>query len=137
MRRTFDFPADTAVLGKVGEVVGDKCREAGFDENEIGDVQLSIDEACTNTIIHGLNKDPEKLFQLVIEWSMGLIEITIVERGKPFNPGEVKKPDLDASLEERDIGGLGLFFVHQLMDEVDFSTSEDGVKTLRMLKRKK
>ncbi len=77
MRLSFDFPANTAVLGRIGELAADAGREAGFSDVEIGDIQLAIDEACTNTIIHGLKKDPERIFRLVLQWESGNIEIHI------------------------------------------------------------
>ena len=134
MRLTFDFPAKTTVLEKIGEIAAKAGREIGFDESDIGDIQLAVDEACTNTIIHGLKKDPTRSFQLVIQSGPGMIEIMIHETGEDFDPLKVKDPDLDASLEERPIGGLGIFFVKKLMDDVQYKVSADGVKTLRMVK---
>ncbi|MCP4352493.1 MAG: ATP-binding protein [Desulfobacterales bacterium] len=137
MRLSFDFPASTAVLGKIGELAADAGREAGFSDVEIGDIQLAIDEACTNTIIHGLKKDPERIFRLVLQWKSDNIEILIHESGEPFDPDKVRKPDTDACLENRPIGGLGIYFVRKIMDEVEYRVDADGVKTLRMVKRKK
>ncbi len=137
MRLSFDFPANTAVLGKIGELAADAGREAGFSDVEIGDSQLAIDEACTNTIIHGLKKDPDRIFRLVRQWESDNIEILIHESGEPFDPENVRKPDTEACLDNRPIGGLGIYFVRKVMDEVEYRVDADGVKTLRMVKRKK
>ena len=136
MRLFFDFPADTAVLEKIGELVADAGRTAGFNDAEISDIQLAVDEACTNTITHGLQEDPNQTFQLVIQWNADEIEVLIHEAGELFDPKDVQDPDLGASLEDRAIGGLGIFFVRELMDEVEYRVSEDGIKTLHMVKRR-
>jgi serine/threonine-protein kinase RsbW len=135
-RLSFEFPANTGILAKIGEIAGDVGRKAGFDNVEIGDVQLAIDEACTNTIIHGLKKDPSRIFRLIIQWQKNEIEIQIHESGEPFDPNATRDPDLKAPLEERPIGGLGVYFVRKVMDEVEYRNDEKGIKILRMLKRK-
>lgn len=134
-RLAFDFPADTGILAKVGEIAADAGRNAGFGTAEIGDIQLAVDEACTNTIIHGLKRDPTRTFQLIIRWKLSEIEILIHEAGTPFDPTKVRRPDLEAPIEERPIGGLGIYFVYKLMDEVEYRTTDEGMKTLRMVKR--
>lgn len=133
-RLSFDFPANTGMLSKIGELAVYTGQRAGFNEREIGDIQLAVDEACTNAIIHGLKKDPNLMFQLVIRWDKGEVEILIRESGEPFDPSDTAEPDIKASLEERHAGGLGLYFVKEVMDQVDYWVDERGLKTLRMVK---
>ena len=136
MELTYDFPADVKVLVKISEIIAEAGRKAGFSDIEIGDIQLAVDEACTNTITHGLKSNPDEIFQLVIRWKPNQIDICIHETGEPFDPAKICVPDLNAPLEDRPIGGLGIYFVNKLMDEVEFIIGKDGVKTLRMGKRK-
>lgn len=136
MRQSFDFQADTSVLAKIGELVTKAGRAAGFNEFEINDINLAVSEVCTNTITHGLKNDPTRSFQMVIQWDAGEIEIFIHEDGEPFDPADLRDPDLEAPLEDRPVGGLGIYILRKLMDEADFRVGRDGVKTWRMLKRK-
>ena len=136
MRQSFDFPADTSVLAKIGELATKAGRAAGFNEFEINDINLAVSEVCTNTITHGLKNDPTRTFQMVIQWDAGEIEIFIHEDGEPFDPADLGDPDLEAPLEDRPVGGLGIYILRKLMDEADFRVGRDGVKTWRMLKRK-
>ena len=46
--------------------------------------------------------------------------LTFRDDGKPYNPLEAEEPDIAASVEDREIGGLGIFMVRKLMDNVDF-----------------
>ena len=136
MNKTYDFPADTAVLEEIGKLVTDAGSKAGFNDIEIGDIQLALDEVCTNTIIHGLKNDPSRMFQMVIQWDPGEIEILIHESGEPFDPLDLDDPNLENIMGEQSAGGLGLYFLRELMDEADFRIGRDGVKTWRIVKRK-
>ena len=136
MKQTYDFPADTAILEVIGKLVTDAGSNAGFDDIEIGDIQLALDEVCTNTIIHGLKNDPSKTFQMVLEFDPGVIEIQIHESGEPFDPLDLDDPKLENIMEEQSAGGLGLYFLRELMDEADFRIGRDGLKTWRIVKRK-
>ena len=136
MKQTYDFPADTAVLEKIGKLATDAGSNAGFNDIEIGDIQLAIDEVCTNTIIHGLKNDENRMFQMVIQWNPGVIEIQIHESGELFDPLDLDDPNLENIMEENSAGGLGLYFLRELMDEADFRIGRDGVKTWRIVKRK-
>jgi len=136
MKQTYDFPADTAILEKIGKLVTNAGSNAGFDDIEIGDIQLALDEVCTNTIIHGLKNDLSKTFQMVLQCDPGLIEIQIHESGEPFDPLDLDDPKLENIMEEQSAGGLGLYFLRELMDEADFRIGRDGIKTWRIVKRK-
>ncbi|MCP4367471.1 MAG: ATP-binding protein [Deltaproteobacteria bacterium] len=136
MKQTYDFPADTAILEKIGKLVTDAGSSAGFNDIEIGDIQLALDEVCTNTIIHGLKNDLSRTFQMVLQWDPGEIEIQIHESGELFNPLDFDDPNLENIMEEQSEGGLGLYFLRKLMDEADFRIGQGGVKTWRIVKRK-
>ncbi|MBC8465463.1 ATP-binding protein [bacterium] len=135
-RHDFEFPADTAVLSEIGEIVKKYCIHASISDDDQSCVILAVDEACTNAIKHGLRSNKDKTFHLLIESKPGKILIEIRESGKPFNPTNISNPDLNAGLEERPIGGLGVFLIYELMDRVEYSLTEDGVKVLKMLKGK-
>jgi serine/threonine-protein kinase RsbW len=59
-----------------------------------------------------------------IESTRILVQIT--DFGHIFEPVETPKPDIEAALEDREFGGLGLFLIYQTMDNIDYHSSEDG-----------
>ena len=63
------------------------------------------------------------------------LTIIIRDHGKTFDPSSVRPPDLDADLEDRPIGGLGVFLMKQLMDEVRFEPLGESGNVLTMVKR--
>jgi serine/threonine-protein kinase RsbW len=110
------------------------AQACGLDEGEAFKVQLAVDEACTNVIEHAYEGQGGP-----IELSCGLgesgFQVTIRDQGRPFDPATVSQPDLDAPLKDRQIGGLGLHFMHVLMDRVEFAFGEAGGNMLTMVKK--
>ena len=90
-------------------------------ERKIRDVQLAVDEACSNIIKYGY-PDTEDVGLITIICSLRDNEVAIVIRdsGTPFDPTTAQPPDLTANLEERVIGGLGIHFMKTLMDELTY-----------------
>jgi serine/threonine-protein kinase RsbW len=95
-------------------------------EEILYDVQLAVDEACTNIIKHGYaDRDPGSII-LDIELEPDKLMLSLTDFGHSFEPDAAAIADLEASIEERELGGFGLFFIHQSMDEVDYRITEDG-----------
>jgi serine/threonine-protein kinase RsbW len=90
------------------------------------DLKLAVDEACTNIIEHGYKgMDPGSIIlALRVEPDRVLVQIT--DFGHIFEPTDAPKPDVEAALEDRPLGGLGLFLIYQTMDNIDYQSSEDG-----------
>jgi anti-sigma regulatory factor (Ser/Thr protein kinase) len=106
--------------------VAEALSKISVDAQTVYDIQLAVDEACTNVITHGYAQlDPGSVI-LEIKLSPAAVELTITDFGHPFEPSDAPKPDLESPLEERNVGGLGLFFIYSVMDDVDYQTDEAG-----------
>ncbi|HRQ22847.1 MAG TPA: ATP-binding protein, partial [Anaerolineales bacterium] len=90
------------------------------------ELKLAVDEACTNIIEHGYKgMDPGSIIlSFRIESDRILVQIT--DFGHVFEPADAPKPDIEAALEDRPLGGLGLFLIYQTMDNIDYQSSADG-----------
>lgn len=107
---------------------------SGLDEQAVYDIQLAVDEICTNIITHGYaGMDPGSII-LHAEVGAETLAVTITDFGHAFEPAEPPAPDPNASLEEREIGGLGLFFVHSSVDDIEYESSPTG-NTTRLIKK--
>ena len=105
----------------------------GVTDEILYDLQLAVDEACTNIITHGYaGMDPGSVI-LDLELNPDQIIISLTDFGHAFEPGNAPIPDVDAPIEEREIGGFGLFFIQQSVDEMKYATSEDG-NTMTLVK---
>jgi len=97
-------------------------------------VQLAVDEACTNVIKHAYSGQIG-IITLTCELLDDNLVITIKDKGKPFDPRSVPPPDLEADLEQRKIGGLGIYFMQKMMDNVSYEFSPEEGNKLTMRKR--
>ena len=129
------FPAKFEILDEVREHVGGLARKHGFGERAIYSVQLAADEAASNIIEHAYAGRAIATFLLRCEYSNGRLIMTFLDRGQSFDFSKVRTPDIRADLSERKIGGLGIFLMHKLMDEVDYKVTGSG-NYLTLVKRK-
>jgi serine/threonine-protein kinase RsbW len=97
------------------------CAEKqGFSPDRIKDIELALEELLVNIISHAY---PEKEGPIEMACRFDARErlvFEIADSGVPFNMLAYGDPDTTAEIEERQIGGLGIFFVRQLMDEVHY-----------------
>ena len=120
----------TVIRDFVNQVAG----HFGLDEATVFDLQLAIDEACTNIIVHGY-EGQEGDITLSLRQQHDEIVVTIQDRAQPFDPDAVPLPLLDAPLEDRPLGGLGIYLMRQVMDEVRFDFDDAKGNELTMIKR--
>jgi sigma-B regulation protein RsbU (phosphoserine phosphatase) len=83
-------------------------------------MNLVFDELLNNTISYAYEDENEHEIEIVIELSQERLVIIIMDDGIPFNPLEMETPDTELDIEEREIGGLGIHLVRNMMDEVDY-----------------
>ncbi len=128
--------ADAANLARIADFI--RCATAAWcrDEQESYDIQMAVDEACANIIAYAYASAEEGTIDLEVSCAPEACTITIRDRGVPFDPATVPPPDVEAPLEDRAIGGLGLYLMRRLMDEVAFEFSAEHGNTLRMVKRR-
>lgn len=89
------------------------------------EMRLALEEAVTNVILYAYPGEKDKDIYISITSGKEELKTVIIDSGLAFNPLEKQEPDLSLPLEERPIGGLGIFLVKQLMTEVKYSRSEN------------
>jgi anti-sigma regulatory factor (Ser/Thr protein kinase) len=95
-------------------------------------INLSLDEVVTNVISYAFTDVQDHAIEVRLRLDAGEIQVDVVDDGRPFDPRDVPAPDLDAPLEERGIGGLGLHIVRKMMDGLSYRREGSrNVLTLR------
>jgi serine/threonine-protein kinase RsbW len=130
------FDANFYNLDDIREFVGEAARRVGFSEKEIYSIQLAADEASTNIIEHAYAGVNDGIIEIDCSTTDEELKIVMHDSGKPFDPTSVPEPNVKADLSERKIGGLGMYLMHKLMDEVHYEISQEKGNTLTMVKRK-
>ncbi|MBI5953829.1 MAG: ATP-binding protein [Chloroflexi bacterium] len=130
------FPARFEFLDEIREFVAQVAREGGFNDKEIYSLQLAADEAATNIIEHAYEDVEDADFDVTCDMDDDTLVITMRDSGKPFNPSNVRLPNLKADLSERKIGGLGIYLMRKLMDDVHYISNPRTGNLLTMTKRR-
>lgn len=134
--QTTRFPAKFEFLDEIREFVGNLARESGFGDKDVYNIQLATDEAASNIIEHAYEGVTDGVLDLSCGMEAEGFKVVLVDHGMPFDPSEVPMPDLQADLADRKIGGLGIFLMRKLMDEVNYHSNADKSNVLTMIKRK-
>lgn len=136
--QTARFAAKFEFLDEIREFVGGVARAGGFDERDVYNIQLATDEAASNIIEHAYEGVNDGLLEISCGVNGSAITIVLVDHGESFDPSVVPVPDLKADLSERKIGGLGIFLMRKLMDEVRYEAEPRKKRnTLTMIKRRR
>lgn len=85
-------------------------------------IGLSLDELVTNIVVHSGSRDP-RAQEIVLRLSSHnhQVKAEIEDDGIEFNPLDMPSPDLNAPLQDRDIGGMGIHLARSFMDDICYS----------------
>ena len=126
-------------LTEIAAFVTQAAREAGLNDDEVFHVEMAVDEACSNVIEHAYSTQAGNIDLACSCPAAGQFEVVIRDSGQPFDPAKAPVPNLGtlAELDDLNEGGLGLYFMRKLMDEVRFEYIPGQGNRLTMLKRAK
>lgn len=122
--------SDPQNLSLIREWVSTSGKEADLSPEEISQLKLAINEACSNIIRHAYEGDKNKVIILQLNFDHEKLVFEARDFGKKFDPTKYKEPDLGRPLE----GGYGRFIIRSLVDEVDYDTSPEKGTKLRLVK---
>ena len=116
-------------------VIG-STKDAGFPDKRVQEIELAVEEALVNIINYAYpdREDGDVEITCGLDGD-GRYVIEIRDSGIPFDVGAQSDPDLNASIAERKIGGLGIFLIRKMADEMYYKREGDqNVLTLVILK---
>ena len=129
-----DAQSDRAARAATDLVARAATRLAAVSAATELEVNLALDEIVSNVICHGWKDDGEHQLHVRISRVEDELRVEVEDDAAPFNPLEVPAPDLDQPLEQRPVGGLGIFLVQQIMDGLEYRRL-DGRNLLIMKKK--
>jgi anti-sigma regulatory factor (Ser/Thr protein kinase) len=107
-------------IHRLAELVDAFFSDQGLPGKLSYNFNLAFDEIITNIVSYGYDDSDEHMIDVRLELVDGRVEAEVVDDAKAYDPLQAKEPDVNASLEDRPIGGLGVFFVKELMDDVRY-----------------
>jgi len=130
------FPARFESLADIARFVVRAAQAAGLSSTAVCAVEMAVDEACSNIIEHAYGGEGRGDIECICHIHKDGLTVTLRDYGCPFDPDSVPEPDIHADLKDRQVGGLGLYLIRQLMDEVHFEFTPGAGNVLTMVKRK-
>jgi serine/threonine-protein kinase RsbW len=134
-RYQLNLTSETENLELIREFVAKIAQKTGLKEIDVNKIELAVDEACANVIKHAYPEDaPSKPIQIRIEVNPGKMLIIVSDKGKGFDVKSVPAVDMNKYLAEMRVGGLGIYLIRNLMDEVEFTMNQGKNNEVRMIK---
>lgn len=124
MERKLTLKNSIEQVALLPEFVEGICDELGLGPDKAFNLNLVLEEAVTNVASYAFPEGEEHEFTLYAESDGGLLTFTVEDDGVPFDPTAVEDVDTSLTAEERQIGGLGIFLIRQIMTEVNYSYAE-------------
>lgn len=127
------IPSSEEYLPDVDEFLEGILETIGLDKSMIADIAISVTELVNNAICHANNSDPDKTVTVEINNNEGLLEMSISDEGRGFNPEKIENPIDDKNLLKT--VGRGIFIVKSLMDSLAFDYSPGKGTTATITKQ--
>ncbi|MCG8374318.1 MAG: ATP-binding protein [Balneolales bacterium] len=125
--------SSTKHLAEVRDFVAEHAQSVGLSEKEISEIRLAVDEAYTNIIKHAYKNTPSRPVQIELGFDHSQLWISIMDQGESFKPDEYKAPDILKRIKNKQRGGMGVFLIQKLMDQVQYNR-KGGINEIRMVK---
>lgn len=120
----FSVANDLREIAVAADRIDEFCSLNGIPPATAYAVNLSVDELLTNTISYGYEDSGEHRIDLRIRLDGDVLAVEISDDGIEFAPDSADDPDTNASIEDRPIGGLGIFLTRQMMDSFEYRRDE-------------
>ena len=114
-----------AELIHVADYLEELGEEWEFSMPLVFSLNLVLEEALTNIILYGFEDQSEHQIEIDFKKSDDKLFITLIDDGIAYDPTLKADPDLSLSAEDRPIGGLGVFLIKKIMDQVVYNRNEN------------
>lgn len=138
MRRKLSLCLPTRLdqLERIYEAVDELGLSEEWPPGMVYQVKLVLEELGVNIVTHGHANDPEHEFEVVLDSDPEALTIEFRDEGPAFNPlTDSPEPDIESGLDDRPVGGLGIYLVRTMMDELSYRRENDK-NVLTIVKRK-
>jgi serine/threonine-protein kinase RsbW len=126
--------AEVKNLSEIRCFVQETASALGLDPATVPKVILAVDEAVSNIIVHGYQRQ-EGIVEIEVSQERDALVIRIRDEAPPFDPTIVPAPDVTLPLEKRIPGGLGIHLIRKIMDEMAHRVIPQGGNELTLVKR--
>lgn len=119
------LPSRPQAIAALAEALETWAEGLGLPTKTVFELNLILDELISNVIEHGYAGRDDGVIEVNADYAADGVTLTVTDHAAPFDLLELASPDLDSDLESRRVGGLGVHFVRQLADRVDYRRDGD------------
>ena len=134
MRKQLKFKNQVAELQHVNSFVEEICDELGLDMELQMNLNLALEEVVSNVIFYAYPEGTTADIELLAEYDGKVLTLVLSDQGKHFDPTAKEDPDPDVHPADRELGGMGIYIVKNIMNEVTYQRLE-GRNLLTMRKK--
>ena len=134
MEKSLILANDIAEISKLATFIDEIGEEFSLAPDVVFNLNLVLEEAVVNVINYAYPKEEHQFIYLSATLHDGSIVFVLTDTGKEFDPTQAPEADITLSAEERPIGGLGIFLIRQIMNEVKYQRI-DGKNVLTLEKK--
>jgi len=131
----FKVKASTEKLAEVRRFVANNASKHQYSKKDIEDVRLAVDEAFTNIIKHAYNYNENEQVEIELDINKDQICVSLFDKGKSFDSSTYRFPNVREQIREKKRGGMGVYLMHKLMDDVQY-LRDSGINEIKMCKKK-
>ena len=134
MEKSIIFANDLSEISRLNDFIAEIAEESSLGPDEVFNLNLVLEEAVVNIINYAYPKEDKESIYLSAKADKDSIVLVLTDTGKAFDPTSVPDVDVTLSAEDREIGGLGIFLIRQIMNEVRYERI-DGKNVLTLEKK--
>ncbi|MBR4302526.1 MAG: ATP-binding protein [Bacteroidaceae bacterium] len=134
MEKSIIFANDIAEISKLAQFIEEIGEDFSLSPDVVFNLNLVLEEAVVNVINYAYPKEEHQSIYLSAKLLEGSIVFVLTDTGLEFDPTKAPDADITLSADDRPIGGLGIFLIRQIMNEVKYERI-DGKNVLTLEKR--
>jgi len=115
-----EWPANLGNVRDICKYISECAENFGLSSRDIHKVELAIEEVVVNIVKYSKSEESNSIIKVTVIGDSEKLQIKIEDNGVPFNPLDYGEPALNTSILERQIGGLGIFLVKKMVDNVEY-----------------
>ena len=136
MEKSIILANDISEISRLYEFIDELGSDFSLSPDIVFNLNLVLEEAVVNIINYAYPKEDHESIYLSAKMHEGSIVLVLTDTGKEFDPTAVPEADVTLSADDRQIGGLGIFLIRQIMNEVKYERIE-GKNVLTLEKKLK
>ena len=134
MEKKLVIKNDITEISKLAIFIEELSEELALAPELTFNLNLVLEEAVSNVILYAYGEEKQKEITLLANMSDNNLIFVLTDSGQEFDPTKVPDADVTLSAEEREIGGLGIFLIRQIMNSIEYQRI-DGKNVLIMGKQ--